>query len=278
MTATIGAIALVVSYFSGPILNFGDFSRYGKTFGEVKKGNYWGLPVNFLFFSLLVVCTVSAGVTVIGKDENGAIITDPVHRRPHRQHHRRGPGRAHLRDRHHRYQHRRQLRLPAFDFSNVAPTKITWRTGGMIAAVGSVLITPWNLFNNPDAIHYAGHPRRGHRPAVRHPPGRLLSDQEAEDRRRRPVQHGTGRHVRIPQGLESGRGDRDRRGSDTAAVRGHLGYRLRRELHLVHRRRCRRGRLLTGMKYAPKTIPLRLGVEPVVGADAADGSAERTLY
>ncbi len=24
----------------------------------------------------------------------------------------------------------------------------------MIAAVGSVLITPWNLFNNPTAIHY----------------------------------------------------------------------------------------------------------------------------
>ena len=43
---------------------------------------------------------------------------------------------------------------PAFDFSNVAPTRINWRTGGMIAAVGSVLITPWNLFNNPTAIHY----------------------------------------------------------------------------------------------------------------------------
>ena len=24
----------------------------------------------------------------------------------------------------------------------------------MIAAVGSVLITPWNLYNNPDVIHY----------------------------------------------------------------------------------------------------------------------------
>ena len=28
----LGAIALVVSYFSGPMLNFGDFSRYGKSF------------------------------------------------------------------------------------------------------------------------------------------------------------------------------------------------------------------------------------------------------
>ena len=79
VTAMISAFALVVSYFSGPMLNFGDFSRYGKSYSEVKKGNFWGLPVNFLFFSLLVVCTVSAAVTVIGTDEDGNIITDPVH-------------------------------------------------------------------------------------------------------------------------------------------------------------------------------------------------------
>ena len=43
---------------------------------------------------------------------------------------------------------------PAFDFSNVAPQHISWRTGGMIAAVGSIFITPWNLYNNPEVIHY----------------------------------------------------------------------------------------------------------------------------
>ncbi|MGV9858565.1 NCS1 family nucleobase:cation symporter-1 [Gordonia sp. NPDC003425] len=156
ITAMISAFALVVSYFSGPMLNFGDFSRYGKTFGEVKKGNFWGLPVNFLFFSILVVCTVSAGATVIGRDpKTGKIITDPVV----------------IVD---KIDNTTAAVLgvltfaiatiginivanfvsPAFDFSNVAPTKISWRTGGMIAAVGSVLITPWNLFNNASAIHY----------------------------------------------------------------------------------------------------------------------------
>jgi NCS1 family nucleobase:cation symporter-1 len=43
---------------------------------------------------------------------------------------------------------------PAFDFSNVAPQHISWRTGGMIAAVGSIFLTPWNLYNNPEVIHY----------------------------------------------------------------------------------------------------------------------------
>jgi NCS1 family nucleobase:cation symporter-1 len=43
---------------------------------------------------------------------------------------------------------------PAFDFSNCSPQKISFRTGGMIAAVGSVLLTPWNLFQSPELIHY----------------------------------------------------------------------------------------------------------------------------
>ncbi len=43
---------------------------------------------------------------------------------------------------------------PAFDFSNCSPQRINFRTGGMIAAVGSVLLTPWNLFQSPIIIHY----------------------------------------------------------------------------------------------------------------------------
>lgn len=45
------AMALVVSYFSGPTLNFGDFSRYCRSMKDVRRGNFWGLPVNFLAFS-----------------------------------------------------------------------------------------------------------------------------------------------------------------------------------------------------------------------------------
>ena len=146
----LGAIALVVSYFSGPMLNFGDFSRYGKSFQAVKKGNFLGLPVNFLVFSLLVVITAAATVPVFGE-----LLTDPVETVA-------------------RIDNTMAIVLgaltftiatiginivanfisPAFDFSNVSPQKISWRMGGMIAAVGSVLITPWNLYSNPEVIHY----------------------------------------------------------------------------------------------------------------------------
>ncbi|WP_219470528.1 NCS1 family nucleobase:cation symporter-1 [Nonomuraea rhizosphaerae] len=146
----LSAIALVVSYFSGPMLNFGDFSRYGRSFKAVKTGNLLGLPVNFLFFSLLTVITASATVPVFGE-----LITDPIHTVQ-------------------RIDTPFAILLggltfviatvginivanfisPAFDFSNVSPQRISWRTGGMIAAVGSVLLTPWNWYGNPDAIHY----------------------------------------------------------------------------------------------------------------------------
>ncbi|EXG81496.1 NCS1 family nucleobase:cation symporter-1 [Cryptosporangium arvum] len=147
---TIIAIALVVSYFSGPMLNYGDFARYGTTFGAVKKGNFLGLPVNFLVFAILVVVTAAATRPVFGE-----ILTDPVETVA-------------------RLDNTFAIVLgaltfmiatiginivanfvsPAFDFSNVAPQKISWRAGGMIAAIGSVLITPWNLYNSPDTIHY----------------------------------------------------------------------------------------------------------------------------
>jgi NCS1 family nucleobase:cation symporter-1 len=150
ITTMLGAIALVVSYFSGPMLNFGDFSRYGKSFDAVKKGNVWGLPVNFLAFSILVVVTASATVPVFGE-----LLTDPV---------------ATVQ----RIDTFTAVLLggltfvvatvginivanfisPAFDFSNVAPQRISWRMGGMIAAVGSVLLTPWNWYSDPDAIFW----------------------------------------------------------------------------------------------------------------------------
>jgi len=145
-----GAIALVVSYFSGPMLNFGDFSRYGKSFDNVKKGNFWGLPVNFVFFSILTVLTAAATVPVYGE-----LITDPIQTVE-------------------RIDSTFAILLgaatfvtatvginivanfisPAFDFSHVSPQKISWRMGGMIAAVGSVILTPWNWYNNDTAIHY----------------------------------------------------------------------------------------------------------------------------
>lgn len=147
---TVNSVALVVAYFAGPMLNFGDFARYGKSFKAVRRGNLLGLPVNYLFFSILTVLTASATIPVYGK-----LITDPIQTVQH-------------------IDTTFAILLggltfviatmginivanfisPAFDFSNVKPQRISWRMGGMIAAVGSVLLTPWNWYDNATAIDY----------------------------------------------------------------------------------------------------------------------------
>jgi NCS1 family nucleobase:cation symporter-1 len=144
------AIALVVSYFSGPMLNFGDFSRYGRSLAAVKRGNFWGLPVNFLGFSLLAVVTTSATVPVFGR-----LISDPVETvslidSPFAV----ALGALTFMTATVGINIVANFVSPAFDFSNVAPRTISWRTGGMIAAVASIFITPWNLYRNPEVIRY----------------------------------------------------------------------------------------------------------------------------
>jgi NCS1 family nucleobase:cation symporter-1 len=146
----LAAIAAVVSYFSGPMLNFGDFSRYAKSYESVKRGNLLGLPLNFIMFSLLTVLTAAATVPLYGE-----LITDPIVTVQ-------------------KIDTTFAILLggatfviatiginivanfisPAFDFSHVNPQKISWRMGGMIAAVGSFLVTPWNWYNNTDAIFW----------------------------------------------------------------------------------------------------------------------------
>ena len=146
----ITAIALVAGYYAGPVLNFGDFTRYCKSYEVVKRGNTWGLPINYLAFALVTVVTISLTVPVFGE-----MITDPV-------------------DVVGRLDSVTAVLLgaltfvvatiginivanfvpPAFDITNIAPNKISWRAGGIIAATLSVFTTPWNLFSNPAVIHY----------------------------------------------------------------------------------------------------------------------------
>ena len=133
----ITATALVVSYFSGPLLNFGDFSRYGKSMGEIRRGNRWGLPFNFLLFSIVTVVIVSGTQSLFGK-----MITDPIETVS-------------------RVGNDLAVAIglltmitatiginivanfvsPAFDFSNCSPQKISFRTGGMIAAAKDGALT-----------------------------------------------------------------------------------------------------------------------------------------
>ncbi|MBV9656440.1 MAG: NCS1 family nucleobase:cation symporter-1 [Acetobacteraceae bacterium] len=144
------AVSLVVSYFSGPMVNFSDFARFATDMPSVKKGNFWGLPVNFVAFSVVAVITTSATLPVFGEylhdpveivarvDSTVAVVL----------------GAATFIVATIGINIVANFVSPAFDFANVSPKHITFVRGGMIAAVGSVVVMPWHLFNAPEVIHY----------------------------------------------------------------------------------------------------------------------------
>ncbi len=146
----IAAIALNVSFFSTFLLNFADFGRLAPNRKTVVRGNFFGLPVNFIMFAIVAVTVTSASIVVFGK-----AITDPVKL-------------IEMTD------NTPAILLGAlvfvvatiginivadfiscaYDFSNMAPRKIDFFRGGLIAAVLSVFTLPWHLYSNPDSIAY----------------------------------------------------------------------------------------------------------------------------
>jgi NCS1 family nucleobase:cation symporter-1 len=151
-TATIGVMAnaamLIVAYFAALLLNFGDFARFGKNEGAMKMGNFLGLPVNFLVFSIITVIVTAGTLKVFGQ-----AIMDPV-----------------------RIVERignpvvvivgsvtfivatmginivANFVSPAYDIANLYPERINFRLGGLITSILSVLVCPWLFVANPQAI------------------------------------------------------------------------------------------------------------------------------
>ncbi len=144
------AVALVVNYFSTLMLNFCDFSRWAPSASMVRKGNFWGLPVNFMLFSAVVVITTAGSIAVYGE-----AITDPVELV--------GEIPSTL-----------ALALgaltfavatvginivanfvgPSYDFANAFPKYIDFKRGGLITALLAIVVMPWHVFNSPVAINY----------------------------------------------------------------------------------------------------------------------------
>ena len=142
------ATMLIVAYFSALLLNFGDFARFGKSDKAMRQGNFLGLPVNFLVFSVITVIVTAGTMKVFGK-----AIMDPV------------------------------LIVekignpfvvivgsitfivatmginivanfvsPAYDIANLYPEKINFRLGGLITSVLSVIVCPWLFVASPQAV------------------------------------------------------------------------------------------------------------------------------
>ena len=141
--AFLAIFGTMVAYFAAVVINFGDFSRFVKNEKEMRKGNLWGLPGNIFLFSFIALMVTAGTVAVFGETLTNP--TEMVARVGH-------------------------LGLtiiaafaffaatiginmvanfvpPAYDLANLIPSKINFRTGGLITSiVGFIIGALWVSF------------------------------------------------------------------------------------------------------------------------------------
>lgn len=142
------AVLLVVSYFAALLLNFGDFSRFAKSEQAMRRGNFLGLPLNFILFAVIVVIVTAGSAKVFGH-----MIMDPVEIVS-------------------KIDNKWAVVLgsvtfviatmginivanfvsPAYDIANLFPKHIDFKKGGLIASILAVVVCPWIFVDSPKAI------------------------------------------------------------------------------------------------------------------------------
>lgn len=142
--------ALWLAIYGTLILNFCDFSRSAPSRTTIRKGNFWGLPVNVLLFACITVLICGAQFSI-----NGQIIqspTDIIKTIPNTFFLVLGclaflivTVAVNI---------MANFVAPAFVLSSLAPRYLTFRRAGMLSATVAVLILPWNLYNSPVVIVY----------------------------------------------------------------------------------------------------------------------------
>ena len=142
--------ALWVVVYGTFVLNFCDFTRGAPSERSVVRGNFFGIPINMLFFAAIVVVLAGAQYKI-----DGTIIespTDVVNAIPN------------------------TLLLvlaclalivltvavnlmanfvaPIYTLANLFPRTLNFRRAAIVSAVIGLLILPWNLYNSPVVIVY----------------------------------------------------------------------------------------------------------------------------
>ncbi len=152
--AAIAALAATwVTYFAALFLNFCDFARFTRNAKTLRRGNVWGLPVNLILFSLVAATTTAAAAKVYRQ-----VLLQPA-------------------DITAKFDNVYLVLLaaltfavatlginvvanfvsPAFDFANVAPKYVTFRRGGLIAALIALVLYPLHPWDNaPSFVNAIG--------------------------------------------------------------------------------------------------------------------------
>jgi NCS1 family nucleobase:cation symporter-1 len=65
--AFVAVFSIMVGYFAAVVINFGDFARFVKNEEEMKKGNLWGLVGNVVFFSFITLMITGGTISIFSE-------------------------------------------------------------------------------------------------------------------------------------------------------------------------------------------------------------------
>ena len=65
--AFLAVFSIMVGYFAAVVINFGDFARFVKSEEEMKKGNLYGLVGNVIFFSFITLMITGGTIALFGE-------------------------------------------------------------------------------------------------------------------------------------------------------------------------------------------------------------------
>lgn len=144
------AVSLTVATFLTLVLNYADFARFTPDHQSYRRGNFYGLPVNFTGFAVVAVLVTAGTISVFGE-----AIYDPVHVIEKID----NPvvtivGALSFIIATVGINVVANFVSPAYDFANLAPKYLDFKKGGMITAVLAILVMPWKLYSSPVIIQY----------------------------------------------------------------------------------------------------------------------------
>jgi len=144
-TAFVPGLTAMVGFWATLSLNIPDFSRYAKSQRDQVLGQAIGMPGTMAAFAFIGVATTSATIVVFGE-----AIWDPVALLARFDHPLVViPGLLALTIATLTTNIAANIVSPANDFSNLWPSKITFKMGGVIAGVIGILMQPWWLMSDP---------------------------------------------------------------------------------------------------------------------------------
>ena len=137
---TWAALTGLVGFWATLALNIPDFTRFAKSQGDQVKGQMIGLPIPMALFSLVGIIGFSVSQVLYGKAQlfPDGLLTQMGSFAA-------GLGLLVILLANLTTNVAANLVSPSYDFSQLAPQKISFRTGGLIAAVIGLLFQPWYL-------------------------------------------------------------------------------------------------------------------------------------